>query len=111
MKQIPYESLVDLHRRLNVLPPRSPQRRVVMQHTAETYGVSEATLYRALRGLSRPKALRRSDCGTPRVIAKAQMERYCELIAAVKMRTSNKKGRHLSTQQAIMLLEELFQLT
>lgn len=78
MKQIPYESLVDLHRRLSALPPRSQQRRIVMQHTAETYGISEATLYRALRSLSRPKALRRSDCGTPRVTAKSQMERYCE---------------------------------
>jgi hypothetical protein len=34
------------------------------------------------------------------------MERYCELVAAVKIRTSNKKGRHLSTQQAVVLLEE-----
>ena len=33
------------------------------------------------------------------------MERYCELIAAIKVRTSNKKGRHLSTAESIRLLE------
>jgi hypothetical protein len=34
------------------------------------------------------------------------MEYYCELIAAIKVRTSNKKGRHLSTGEAIRLIEE-----
>jgi hypothetical protein len=34
------------------------------------------------------------------------LERYCELIAALKVRTSNRKGRHLSTAEAIRLLEE-----
>ena len=31
------------------------------------------------------------------------MERYAEIIAALKIRTSNKKGRHLSTARAIQL--------
>ena len=34
------------------------------------------------------------------------MEYYCELIAAIKVRTSNRKGRHLSTGEAIRLIEE-----
>ncbi len=34
------------------------------------------------------------------------LERYCEVIAALKVRTTNKKGRHLSTVSAIRLLEE-----
>jgi hypothetical protein len=34
------------------------------------------------------------------------MEYYCELIAALKVRTSNKKARHLSTGEAIRLIEE-----
>lgn len=34
------------------------------------------------------------------------MERYCEIIAALKMRTTNKKGRHLSTPRAVELMEE-----
>ncbi len=33
------------------------------------------------------------------------MERFAEIVAALKLRTSNKKGRHLSTQRAIELLE------
>lgn len=36
----------------------------------------------------------------------AEMERFCEVIAALKIRTTNKKGRHLSTARAIALLEE-----
>ena len=34
------------------------------------------------------------------------MESYCEVVAAFKIRTSNKKGRHISTSRAIELLEE-----
>ena len=34
------------------------------------------------------------------------MERYTKIIAALKIRTSNKKGRHLSTARAMRLLEE-----
>jgi len=32
------------------------------------------------------------------------MERYCEIIAALKVRTSNNKGRHLSTNRALEIL-------
>jgi hypothetical protein len=77
-----------------------------MQETAALYGVSESSLYRALRERARPKALNRSDRGVPRVLPQPELERYCEVIAALKIRTSNKKGRHLSTVQAIRLLEE-----
>jgi len=77
-----------------------------MQETATLYGVSEASLYRALRSRARPKALNRADRGVPRVLPRAELERYCETIAALKIRTANRKGRHLSTVQAIRLLEE-----
>jgi hypothetical protein len=50
--------------------------------------------------------LRRSDRGTSRVLPQDKMEYYCELIAAIKVRTFNKKGRHLSTGEAIRLIEE-----
>jgi hypothetical protein len=40
------------------------------------------------------------------VLPKAELERYCELIAALKLRTTNKQGRHLSTQRAIEILEQ-----
>jgi len=39
------------------------------------------------------------------VLPAEQLERYCELIAAIKVRTSNKKGRHLSTAESIRLIE------
>ena len=36
----------------------------------------------------------------------AQMERYCEVIAALKIRTNNKTRPHLSTPEAIRHIEE-----
>jgi hypothetical protein len=105
-KTIPAESLIDLTRQLAVLPVRSHERRLAVAEAARGYGVSEPTLYRALAERCRPKGLRRIDRGTPRVLPQDQMERYCELIAAIKMRTSNKKGRHLSTAESIRLLEK-----
>ena len=105
-KQLVAEALIDLHRRLNTFPIRSHERRTIMQETANLYGVSEQSLYRALAQRARPRALRRSDRGTPRVLPQDKMEYYCELIAALKVRTSNKKGRHLSTGEAIRLIEE-----
>ena len=38
-------------------------------------------------------------------MSREQLERYCELIAALKLRTSNMKGRHLSTSEAIRLVK------
>jgi hypothetical protein len=105
-KTLSAETLVDLRRRLATLPPRSPERRGLTRETAATYGVSEPTLYRVLQQQARPPALQRADRGLPRVVPKAELERYCELIAALKVRTSNRKGRHLSTGQAIRLLED-----
>ena len=105
-KNLPAEALVDLRRRLSGLAPRSAERRALMRETAGLYGVSESSVYRALRERARPKTLHRSDRGQPRVMPPAQMERYCEVVAALKIRTTNKKGRHLSTPEAIRLLEE-----
>ncbi|KAA8685034.1 MULTISPECIES: integrase [Pseudomonas syringae group] len=104
-KTLPTEVLVDLSRRLATLPTRSHERRLLIASTAQAYGVSEPTLYRALAERVRPKALRRADRGVPRLLPTEEMERYCELVAAIKVRTSNKKGRHLSTGQSIRLLE------
>jgi hypothetical protein len=105
-KQIPIDAIVDLRRRLDQLPPRSPSRRVLVQEIAKLYGISEDTVYRTLRERNIVRSVRRIDCDVPRVIPKAGLERYCEIIAAIKIRTSNRKGRHLSTVQAIRLLEE-----
>jgi hypothetical protein len=105
-KTIAAEALIDLRRQLGTLAPRSPQRRRLIQETAAVYGVSEPTLYRLLRQRSHPRSLGRSDRGAPRVLPTAELERYLEVIAALKVRTSNRKGRHLSTQEAIRLLED-----
>jgi hypothetical protein len=73
---------------------------------ADLYGVSVSSLYRRLRELHRPKGLRRADRGSPRALPRAELERYCEIVAALKVRTENGKGHKLSTVRAIELLEE-----
>ncbi len=105
-KPIPAEALIDLRRRLDTLPSRSPERRRIIQDTAALYGLSEYTLYRALRVNAQPQALQRADRGIPRILPKSELDQYCEIIAAIKLRTSNRKGRHLSTGGAIRLLED-----
>ncbi|SFL23509.1 Integrase core domain-containing protein [Pseudovibrio ascidiaceicola] len=104
--RIPPETLLSLRTRLSGLPPRSAARREEINRIADIFGVSPSTVYRALNALHKPKGLRRSDRGKPRKIPEREMDRYCELIAALKIRTTNKKGRHLSTNRAIELLEE-----
>ena len=53
-KRIFPEALLSLRQRLSSLPSRSKERRSIMQETANLYGVSEATLYRALNVHNRP---------------------------------------------------------
>jgi len=78
-----------------------------MHETARLYGVSAQTLYRVLRQQGQPHTVtRRADRGVPRVLPQGDLHRYLELIAAVKLRTTNRKGRHLSTGEAIRLLED-----
>ncbi len=105
-KRLAVEVLIDLRRRLERLPPRAAQRRDILRQAADLYGISESTLYRQLEKLYRPKALRRTDHGVPRILPRAEMMRYCEVIAALKIRTMNKKGRYISTVRAIEVLEE-----
>ncbi len=105
-KQIAPEALISLRQRLEILPPRAQERRLLIEETAVLYGVSVDTLYRCLRSQKRPKGVHRSDRGQPRKLARAEMERYCEVIAAMKIRSCNQKGHHLSTVRAIELLEE-----
>ena len=104
-KVIPGDSLFQRRQRLDRLPPKSPERAAQIAAVAQLYGVSSTTVYRALRALLTPRAAHRADRGTPRVLPHAALERYCELIAALKLRTTNKQGRHLSTPRAIEILE------
>ena len=103
---IPAAALLDLRRRLDDLPPRHAGRRALVEGAASLFGVSRATLYRALARQFRPRGLRRADRGEPRKLTRLELERYCEIAAALKLRTSNLKGRHLSTARCIELLEE-----
>jgi transposase InsO family protein len=91
---------------LDRLPPKSPERASQVAAVAYLYGVSSTTVYRALHAFAKPHAAQRADRGKPRILPAAELERYCELIAALKLRTTNKQGRHLSTRQAIRLLEQ-----
>jgi hypothetical protein len=105
-KRIPTDSLLALRQRLDSLPKKSPERAAQMRAAAELYGVSTATIYRLLHDFDKLQPAHRSDYGRPRVLRQAEMERYCELVAALKLRTTNKQGHHLSTTRAIELLEE-----
>lgn len=99
-KRPPGEALVDLRRRLPLLSPRDPGRTEIIARASEAYGISVWTMYRALRELNRPKSVRRSDHGTTRIAPQTEMERYAEIVAALKIRTTNKKGRHVSMARA-----------
>lgn len=105
-KSIPPDSLMQLRQRLDRLPHKSPERTAQIVAVAELYGISTTSVYRALRRLQQPRSAHRADYGKPRVLPQTELERYCELVAALKLRTTNKQGRHLSTRRAIELLED-----
>jgi hypothetical protein len=87
-KRPPGEALVDLRRRLLLLSPRDPTRAEIIAHATTAYGVSVWTIYRALRELTQPKSIWRSDDGATRAVPASEMERYTEIIAALKIRES-----------------------
>jgi transposase len=104
-KIIPGEAIANLRIRLEKLSPRSGERVALVEATAETYGVSIASVYRTLNEKRGPKSTRRSDQGRSRKLSITELHQYCEIIAALKVRTLNKKGRHISTARALELLE------
>lgn len=105
-KAMPVDSLLQLRQRLDRLQRKSPERATQIAAAAGLYGVSATTVYRALQALQKPHAVHRADHGKPRLLPQMELERYCELIAALKLRTTNKAGRHLSTARAIELMED-----
>ncbi len=105
-KTIPLETIIVLQNQLDALSPRSSKRRLLLEEAAALYDVSVSTVRRSLRQHHQPRSVFRNDYNEPRVVSQAGMKRYCELIAALKLRTTNKKGRHLSTQECIRLLVE-----
>lgn len=103
---IPTEALVSLRQRLALLSARDPARKETLAASCALYGVSRATMYRALRGDRLVKAVHRTDRGRPRVADGAEVERWCEIVAALKRGTTNRKGRHLSTARILKILED-----
>ena len=103
---VPIEALATLRRRLAALSPRHPERRRLMESTAQLYAISRATLYRLLRDDRRPREAYRSDRGRPRAGPADEIERLCAVVAAMKLRTTNRKSRHLSTVRVLELLEK-----
>ena len=103
---VPVEAIATLRRRLLSLPARHPERRPLLLSTAGLYGVSLATLYRLLRGERRPKDAHRADRGVPRVMPADEVEWWCEVVAAMKRRTTNRQGRRLSTSRVLEIVTE-----
>jgi hypothetical protein len=103
---VPIEALATLRRRLAALSARHSERRLLLGSTAQLYAVSRATLYRLLREDRRPKDAYRSDRGRTRAMPADEIERLCAIVAAMKIRTTNRKGRHLSTVRVLELLEK-----
>jgi len=83
-KPLPEEALITLRQRFEQLSITRVERKQLVQETATLYGVSTATTYRALRTWARVRPLRRTDAGLPRILPAAELERYCELIAALQ---------------------------
>ncbi|PQQ35922.1 hypothetical protein C6H68_22385 [Photorhabdus luminescens] len=101
-KSIPAEALLHLRQRLS---PKSPERASQVAEMSELYGLSTTSVYRAFNDLLKPHAVHWLDHGQSRILLRQDMERYCELVAALKFRITNRKGRHLPTRRAIELLE------
>lgn len=107
-KELPPEALIGLEQRLAGLAPRSPERRRIIGETAGLYDVSEPSLYRALAQRMRPKALRRSDRGTPRVIPQEKMESYslAETKTAAVLGQYAQPKQHFEAPPITKLLED-----
>ena len=104
-KHLPIDALIILHNRLTSLLPRDPTRRLIVAETAQFYGITVATVYRELHKQNPLNIVHRSDYNQPRLISQEEMRHYCELIAALELRTTNKKKHRLSTKECIRLLE------
>ncbi len=98
--------LLELAGNLSKFRAREEERRRLVERTATMFGCSVETVYRQLARLRSPRRCTRSDQGRPRNAAESDFRRWVEIVAAVKLATRNKKGRHLSTGKAIELAEE-----
>jgi hypothetical protein len=106
--EIPLEILYRLDEKLTNLPNNGKLRRALVQEVAECYQLSETTVYRQLKKLMlHPRErLVRKDKGHSRIIKDDDLHHYCQLIAAMKIRSMNGKKHMLSTARCIKFLED-----
>lgn len=103
---LPPDTLIMLHNKLGSLDARDPKRKLIIKEVAVLHGVSNATICRALNKYNKLSSVSRSDYNNPRLFRYEEIQKYCNLIAALKLRTTNKKGRHLSNSACIKIIEE-----
>ncbi len=103
-KTLPPEEVTKLRAKLEILKPRSKERKHLIESICTLFDVSRATVYRAIRENGKLKV--RADKGRPRKLSLNELDLYCQIIAALKLRTRNKKGRQMSTVRAIEVLEK-----
>ncbi len=84
---MPAEALATLHRRFAALPARHPERTALTASTAQLCAVSRATLCRLPRGDGHPKDADCEDRGRSRSMPAPEIERWCGIVAAMKLRT------------------------
>ena len=102
-RSIPIETIIELHQRLERLPNRSSARRSLILETAELYGVSPETVYRALRQHRLPHSVRRADYGQPRVMPKPNLLRFHSYRSFKKTNTQKRADRIEALAQQLSL--------
>lgn len=105
-EHIPLEALIILQNNLDILSLRHPNRKLLIEEMAGLYGASVSTVHRSISCHFLLHATRRADYNRPGVMSRELMGRYCQVIAALKIRTTDDKGLHLSTKDNIRILEE-----
>ncbi|HAU3958055.1 TPA: transposase family protein [Legionella pneumophila] len=105
-KRIPVEQLVILHNQMGAHLPRDPGRKALVEEFSTIFGVTPSTVYRQLRKSVDFSHNKRKDFNQPRSLSSDDLLMYCRLIAALKIRTTNKNHRHLSTPKCIEILED-----
>jgi hypothetical protein len=105
-KLLPVETIVGLYHQLANLSAKHSDRNRLIKETADAFNVSLSTVRRALKNYRQPRSIQRADYNKPRKISSEEMLSYCELIAALKIRSTNRKGKQLSTPRAIGILED-----
>jgi hypothetical protein len=73
---------------------------------ADLYGGASQHRVSRLNLIHKPHAAQRANHGKPRVLPQSELDRYCELIAALKLPTTDKQRQHLSTRCAIERLDD-----